>query len=142
MGSLPTLKFAKKCCAISFSKFTPASGVSRDEEIDSVRTIASQLTDSQKIIAEFWAGGPGTVSPPLMFIWLWKEYIRSISSIDCPKMMWSLLDLTIHLFEGSRVTWRLKKLHMEKTERERRISDLKKEVKKTIYKNNSLRFYR
>ena len=31
----------------------PASGVSRDEEIDSVRTIASQLTDSQKIIAEF-----------------------------------------------------------------------------------------
>jgi len=66
----------------------------------------------QKIIAEFWAGGPGTVSPPLMFIWMWKEYIKTIS-ISCPNIMFSLQDLAIHLFEGGRVTWRLKAAYME-----------------------------
>jgi hypothetical protein len=91
----------------------PLTGEARDMEIDSVKDIASSLTDQQKIIAEFWAGGPGTVSPPLMFIWLWKEYIRTLSSVNCPTIIWSLLDLSIHLFEGGRVTWRLKKLHME-----------------------------
>jgi hypothetical protein len=90
----------------------PATGTARDDEIDVVKGIASSLTDEEKIIAEFWAGGPGTVSPPLMFIWFWKEYIRTID-ISCPNMMFSLLDLAIHLFEGGRVTWRLKAAHME-----------------------------
>lgn len=92
---------------------SPKTGIERDEEINSVMTIAAGLTDQQKITAEFWAGGPGTVSPPLMFIWLWKEYIKSLSSISCANIMFSLLDLAIHLFEGGRVTWRLKKTYME-----------------------------
>lgn len=91
---------------------SPATGAERDAEIDGVKDIAATLTDEQKIIAEFWAGGPGTVSPPLMFIWFWKEYIRSIT-ISCPNIMFSLLDLAIHLFEGGRVTWRLKAAHIE-----------------------------
>jgi hypothetical protein len=90
----------------------PSQGVARDIEIDAVKDIAANLNDNQKIIAEFWAGGPGTVSPPLMFIWLWKEYIRIIN-INCPNIMFSLLDLAIHLFEGGRVTWRLKGVWME-----------------------------
>lgn len=91
---------------------SPSSGAARDAEIDNVKEYAASLTDEQKIIAEFWAGGPGTVSPPLMFIWFWKEYMKTIS-ISCPNMIFSLLDLAIHLFEGSRVTWRLKKKWME-----------------------------
>lgn len=91
---------------------SPAVGVSRDTEIDDVKDIAANLTDPQKVSAEFWAGGPGTVSPPLMFIWLWKEYMRVID-VSCTNMMYSLLDLAIHLFEGGRVTWRLKAAHME-----------------------------
>jgi hypothetical protein len=90
----------------------PLTGTARDDEIDIVKGMASNLTDEEKIIAEFWAGGPGTVSPPLMFIWFWKEYIRTID-VSCPNMMFSLLDLAIHLFEGGRVTWRLKSAHME-----------------------------
>ena len=91
---------------------SPSTGSTRDAEVDSVKDITANLSDSQKVIAEFWAGGPGTVSPPLMFIWLWKEYIRTIN-VSCPNIMFSLQDLAIHLFEGGRVTWRLKAAHME-----------------------------
>ena len=91
----------------------PATGAARDAEIDEVKDYAANLTDEQKIIAEFWAGGPGTVSPPLMFIWLWKEYMRILPTITCPNIMFSLQDLAVHLFEMARVTWRLKAAHME-----------------------------
>lgn len=90
----------------------PATGVARDAEVDEVKNMAATLTDRQKIIAEFWAGGPGTMSPPLMFIWLWKEYMRTYN-MTCPNIMFSLLDLAIHLFEGARVTWKLKAAYME-----------------------------
>ena len=90
----------------------PSTEEARDAEIDEVKDIAANLTNEQKIIAEFWAGGPGTVSPPLMFIWLWKEYIKLIT-VSCQNMAFSLQDLAIHLFEGARVTWRLKAAYME-----------------------------
>jgi hypothetical protein len=91
----------------------PAVGVARDAEVDVVKEMAAILTNEQKISAEFWAGGPGTVSPPLMFIWFWKEYIKTLTTISCPNIMFSLEDLAIHLFEMGRVTWRLKTAHME-----------------------------
>lgn len=94
----------------------PATGAARDTEIDQVRTMAANLTDDQKMIAEFWAGGPGTVAPPAMMVWLWKEYTRALClqrAITCNTMIYSLLDLAIHLFEGGRVTWRLKKAWIE-----------------------------
>lgn len=90
----------------------PAMGTARDIEIDQVKDISAQLDDRQKVIAEFWAGGLGTISPPLMFIWFWKEYIRIIQ-ISNGNIMYSLQDLAIHLFEGGRVTWRLKTVHFE-----------------------------
>jgi hypothetical protein len=90
----------------------PSTGDARDAEIDDVMSIAATLTDEKKMIAEFWAGGPKTPAPPCMYIWLCKEYLR-IQNYSCDKMMYSLLDLCIHLFEGGRVTWMLKKQHME-----------------------------
>ena len=91
----------------------PVTGEARDIEIDEVKTIAANLSDYQKTVAEFWAGGPGTVAPPQMCIWLWKEYMRSKADITPAALMFSLQDLGIHMFEGGRVTWRLKKMHME-----------------------------
>jgi hypothetical protein len=92
---------------------TPAVGAERDAEIDSMKDIVAHLTDSEKVQAEFWAGsGAGSISPPLMCIWLWKEYVRSIGT-TCNVLMYSLLDLAIHLFEGGRLTWRLKSLWMQ-----------------------------
>ncbi len=91
----------------------PKTGADRDAEIDEVMHMAAALTDNQKIMAEFWAGGPGTVSPPLMLIWLWKEYMRVHSATDYTQIIYSLLDLGIHLFEAGRMCWKLKALHME-----------------------------
>ena len=93
----------------------PLTGDARDAEVDLVKDITANLTDAEKCCAEFWAGGPGTVSPPLMFIWFWKEYMRSTNPkmADKQNIMYSLLDLAIHLFEGGRVTWRLKAAYME-----------------------------
>ena len=85
----------------------------RDKEVDSMMTIVQNLTDVQKVEAEFWAGSDaGIISPPLMSVWLWKEYVRSIG-VTCPNLMYSLLDLAIHMFEGGRVTWRLKAKYMQ-----------------------------
>jgi hypothetical protein len=85
----------------------------RDREIDSMMSMIQQLTDVQKVEAEFWAGSDaGIISPPLMAIWLWKEYVRSIG-VTCPTLMYSMLDLAIHMFEGGRVTWRLKAKYMQ-----------------------------
>ena len=91
----------------------PLSGVARDTEVDDVLNITANLTDAEKCCAEFWAGGPYTMSPPLMFIWFWKEYMRIHTFSDNQDILYSLLDLTIHLFEGGRVTWRLKSANME-----------------------------
>jgi hypothetical protein len=96
----------------------------RAQEIAELISITSELDDSQKILAELWAGGPGTVSPPLMFLWLWKQYmmstntvVRSLMSptydITDTDIIYSLLDVSIHMFEGGRITWAYKKNYME-----------------------------
>ncbi len=92
---------------------SPTTGAQRDSEVDDVLAISGALTDEQKMMAEFWAGGPGTVSPPCMFIWFWKEFILKGGDMDANVMLYSGLDLAVHLFEGGRVTWMLKKEHME-----------------------------
>ena len=91
----------------------PLTGAARDAEIDSVKTLTANLSDAEKIQAEFWAGGPGEVAPPLICVWFWKEYMRCLPGVSKTTVMYSLQDLAVHLFEGSRVTWRLKAVHME-----------------------------
>jgi hypothetical protein len=87
---------------------TPA----RQAEISTIVGYTATLTDAQKITAEFWAGGPYTVSPPGMFIWMWKTLVTAQSpSLDV--LFFSGLDLAIHLFETGRVIWALKTQYME-----------------------------
>ena len=86
---------------------TPA----RDTEINNLVTLTNSLTDTQKAIAEFWAGGPLTVSPPCMMVWFWKKYIELTN--PAIHIMNSGLELAINIFEGSRLTWALKKENME-----------------------------
>ncbi len=89
------------------------TGSDRDAEIDMVMDIAANLTDEEKVIAEFWAGSArGIMPPPLMSIWLWKEYMRTTVA-SCGTIMYSLLDLAIHMFEGGRITWALKGQFMQ-----------------------------
>ncbi len=99
----------------SANAFFPSSGA-RETEIGEVITITNSLSDEQKVIAEFWAGGPGTVSPPGMFIYLWKEYNRvanTAHTIGLQTLIYSGFDLALHLFETGRYVWGLKYDHMQ-----------------------------
>ena len=88
------------------------TSAARNTEIDDIVTLTNNLTDEQKAIAEFWAGGPFTVSPPCMMIWFWKKYIE-VTNPDIHIMIYSGLELAINVFEGSRLTWALKRENME-----------------------------
>jgi len=93
----------------------PSTGV-RTTEIGEVVSITNTLTDTQKVIAEFWAGGPFTVSPPGMFLWMWRTFSKAygvFSKYGMDKLVYSGLDLATHLFETGRVVWGLKKEHMQ-----------------------------
>lgn len=88
----------------------PGVGTARDAEIAEVVAITNELTDTQKVIAEFWAGGPFTVSPPGMLLWMWSKYM---TGREPATVLYSGLDLSLHLFETGRIVWGLKKAHME-----------------------------
>jgi len=94
------------------STFFLGTGAARDTEIDNLVTLANALTDFQKVSAEFWAGGPLTVSPPCMMIWFWKKYIE-VTGKNIDTMIYSGLELSINIFESSRLTWALKRQDME-----------------------------
>ena len=70
-------------------------------------------SDEHKIQAEFWAGGPYTVSPPGMFMWFLKQYFVANNVYDRATFVYSALDLAIHLFEVGRVVWGLKLQYQE-----------------------------
>lgn len=104
------------CLTAEQEKQIDASGSSvypndleREKELCEVADITGSLTDEQKIIAEFWAGGPGTATPPGMLAWFWAEHCRQAYPTQRIFFL-SGLDLGIHLFEGSRITWGLKAL--------------------------------
>lgn len=106
-GLTPTDTTAIKSSA---NTFFPSTGA-RETEIDEVVKITNSLTDEEKVIAEFWAGGPGTVSPPGMFIYFWKEYNRvanTAHTVGLPTLIYSGFDLALHLFESGRLVWGLK----------------------------------
>jgi hypothetical protein len=92
--------------------YTGSNTPARQAEISTIVGYTATLTDEQKVSAEFWAGGPYTVSPPGMFIWFWKTFIAAQPpSLDV--LFFSGLDLSIHLFETGRVVWALKTQYME-----------------------------
>lgn len=94
------------------SKATPPTDAQRETEIGNLVTLTSALVDSQKVQAEFWAGGPYTVSPPGMFVWFWKTLIN-VQTVSDDAVIYSGLDLAIQLFEVGRVIWGLKQYYME-----------------------------
>ncbi len=90
--------------------------VAKAAEVDEVLDISQTLTDAQKASAEFWAGGPNTVSPPGMMIWFWRVFMQSTTVVaerGWSALVYSGLDLAAHIFETSRLVWGMKKQFME-----------------------------
>lgn len=87
--------------------------LNRSAEITSLLSLTESLTDTQKVIAEFWAGGPNTITPPGMCMWFWKEYILSQGMSDLNTLFFSGLDLSIGIFEASRLCWNIKGANLQ-----------------------------
>jgi hypothetical protein len=84
----------------------------RTSEIGEVVSITNTLSDLQKCEAEFWAGGPKTVSPPGMFIYFWKQFIF-LQDPSLHTLFYSGFEVATILFEVGRLVWALKKEHMQ-----------------------------
>jgi len=92
------------------------TGLQRISEIGDLVALTATLTDTEKVTAEWWAGGPGTVTPPGMMIWFWKNYVstyRVFDTLGSPVFWKSGLELAVNLFEAGRVTWGLKRAYKE-----------------------------
>jgi hypothetical protein len=87
----------------------PLSGDARKDELEALLV---DLTDRQKVIAEFWAGGKNTYAPPGMLMYLWKEFTES-ANISAYRMVHSGYELAARLFETGRLVWYLKRQFME-----------------------------
>ena len=88
----------------------------RAAEIGDLVAMTATLTDTQKVVAEWWAGGPGTVTPPGMMIWFWKNYVSTYQVFETlgSTVFWkSGLQLAVNLFEAGRVTWGLKRAYLQ-----------------------------
>jgi len=75
--------------------------------------IPGAFSDTEKIKAEFWAGGPRTITPPGQFMWLWRQHALAFSisqqkGYGYDALFYSGLDVAIHLFEMGRVSWGIK----------------------------------
>jgi hypothetical protein len=92
------------------------TGETRANEIAEIVSITNNLTDTQKMIAEFWAGGPGTVSPPCIAVVMWNLFIVAYNEshlLQYDTYFFSGLEMAIHVFEAGRLIWGLKKKYLE-----------------------------
>lgn len=83
-----------------------------EKEMKEVSVITQNLTDEQKILAEFWAGGPGTVTPPGMWVVFLSIVLRS-NSIKLIQEIKSYAVLCSSLYQSSICAWRLKRTHLQ-----------------------------
>ena len=88
------------------------SDIQYENEIKNVEEITSTLTDEQKIIAEFWGGGPGTVTPPGMWVVFMDIVIRS-NKFNYLKEIKYYSVLCSSLYQSSISAWRLKRDHLQ-----------------------------
>ena len=89
-----------------------SSSSEREAELNTLYMLSQSLTDTQKVTAEFWAGGPSTPSPPGIALWIWRVAMEAIQP-GTYAAIYSGLELAISLFEASRLIWGLKTQYTE-----------------------------
>lgn len=110
------------------------TGSARAAEILDVVEITNHLTDEQKMAAEFWAGGPGTVSPPCIAVVMWNLFMMGLLEsqvVQYDTYFFSGLEMAIHVFEAGRLIWGLKKQVMQA----RPIQEIRAAYRGQILKN-------
>lgn len=109
-GLLPQAEFDDLLNKTSTNLFP--SDKQYENEMKEVEVITENLTDEQKVLAEFWAGGPGTVTPPGMWVVFLDIVLRS-NSIKLVKEIKSYAVLCSSLYQSSICAWRLKRNHLQ-----------------------------
>jgi hypothetical protein len=98
------------------SSATPFYPANRSLDIANLVSTVTQIGDSEKVQAEFWAGGPFTASPPGIFLYLWSHYTRAsmvAQNLGMNSFILSGLELAVNLFEIGRICWGIKKTYAE-----------------------------
>lgn len=88
------------------------SDIQYEYEMKQTQEMTQNLTQEQKMIAEYWAGGPGTVTPPGMWVVFLDIYMRS-NTIDLVKEIKSYAIVCSALYQSSICAWRLKRNHLQ-----------------------------
>jgi hypothetical protein len=82
------------------------------QETKEVLEVSQNLTPKEKITAEFWAGGPGTITPPGLWI-LFSVYCAYHYGIDTIAELSLYKRMTAGLFQASIVCWKVKREKMQ-----------------------------
>lgn len=82
------------------------------KEMQEVASVTSSLTSEGKMIAEYWAGGPGSVSPPGMWMVMLDVVIRS-NGFSLREEIRFYTILAAGLYEAGIHAWRLKRDHLQ-----------------------------
>ena len=93
----------------SASRFVKEGEAELEKEARRVYELSLTLGDQEKMIAEFWAGGPGTITPPgLWNLFLAISFEKNQASLSLEKMSRDWFLLASGLFQTSISVWRLK----------------------------------
>ena len=96
--------------------YFPSTPEARYADLSGLLHLTEVMGDYEKLIAEWWAGGPNTVTPPGIFMWYWKDYMATYNlavTQGINAFMLSGLQLTVGLFETGRVIWQQKLLYTQ-----------------------------
>lgn len=88
------------------------SSETHDQEILDVLEKCQNLTKKDKVSAEFWAGGPGTCTPP----GFWMYFARCCSrtkNIDLAQEVLLYYRMATSLFEVGILAWKLKRTYLQ-----------------------------
>lgn len=88
------------------------SDLAYEKEMKDIIEITKNLDDEQKVVAEFWAGGPGTVTPPGMWIVFLSIYMRS-NYMTFSEEIKNYVLLSSVLYQSSISAWKLKREHLQ-----------------------------
>jgi membrane-associated phospholipid phosphatase len=84
-----------------------------DDEIKEVIEISKNLTIKEKLLAEFWAGGPFTITPPGFWIFF-AIYCCYNNKISIKEEIELYLKLSSGLFQAGILAWKLKREYLQK----------------------------
>ncbi len=105
------------------------------KEIDDMLKACNSLTDYQKMVVEFWAGGPFTVTPP--GIWnIVAGILAQCRQINLGTEVRLYTTLNMAMFEAGIIAWTLKKKHLQS----RPIQEIRRRYtgNVTIWNNTSI----